>query len=277
MNTIFKRALITVAASLAVGALVSACNGGSSRADDDSGYVTQAQMTAAIASAVAPLKAQISSQAATIQTLQSQLASVQSAAKLKLAVSSGGSGATTRGITYATASSTTASCTWTVQGHPDSADALTSSILSVSTCDGYYLDVSEASASGNGYIQEPHASGFAAQTYFTGTGCTGTMYVNGNSGYSVAAFIAGVVFTLNPQAGVMTPSDYSNPAYYWYVPAAAAATSVQAASTWQYQSGCNTPAQPFQMTEVRQVMQNDPTVTGAASAPRPGPVLPSNP
>lgn len=266
MKKVFIRAALTVALGAGVGLMVTACNGGSSNA---SSGVTLAEFNA--------LKAQVQSLQTTVKSLQTTVASVKNVASLKLAVSGDASTATANSITYA-ASSTTSTCAWTVSGHPANSNPLTSGVLAVSTCDGYYVDVSEAAATGSGYVQPlTRAPGGYTQVFYPSSDCSGTGIVQGAP---VGAAAAGFVFTLNPNStnGTgMDNGDYTNPAYYWYVPAGTTYSQVQAGSQWQPgRVGCETisPALPEQGFAF---MQNDASVTGVASAPRPGPVLPASP
>jgi len=255
VNTIFKRALITVVASIAVGALVSACNGGTSHADDDSGYVTVAQAKQIAAQAAA------SAVSAAVAPLNARLKRLEA---LRLAVSHGGSTVITRGVTHAAASSTTSS--WTRANLQ-----VQQGMLWIISGTGCYARISEAVSGDYGYVQ-PLSGGITIG--FTGSGCTGTGYV---MGMSVGAAASGIVFTLNPQNSQgMSGSDWNNAAYYWYIASGSVYTSFQEMSYWQPGGGCIGAGGTAVSNTGMQMLQNDATVTNVPSAPVLGPLLPSN-
>ncbi|HYW75576.1 MAG TPA: hypothetical protein VFA48_03000 [Gammaproteobacteria bacterium] len=247
-----KRATLTVALAIAVGFIVTACNGSSSSA---SSGVTLAQFQA--------LQTQV-------QTLQANYTSLSNRfTALKLAVSQGGSSSTANAV-YAT-SSTTSTCAWTLINAN-----ITSNELQAATCNGYYVNISEATSAGNGYVQ-PLSS--LISLGFSGASCTGSLYVLtnfNNSGLSESAAVSGVVFFFDTTNLGQPPTGSSagNAAYYWYVPANSVATQTSLQSVWTNHSclAWNSGQLP-----AYQVLQNDESATGVASGPRPGPVLPSSP
>lgn len=247
-----KRATLTVALAIAVGFVVTACNGSSSSA---SSGVTLAQFQA--------LQTQV-------QTLQANYTSLSNRfTALKLAVSQGGSSSTANAV-YAT-SSTTSTCAWTLISA-----SLTNNQLQAATCDGYYVNISEATSAGSGFVQPLSGS---ISLGFTGASCSGSFYVLSNFnniGLSAGAATSGVVFFFNTTNLGQPPDSTSaaNAAYYWYVAAGTAPTTATFPSIWT-NGGCLT-WNGGQLPGYA-VLANDVTVTGVASAPRPGPVLPSSP
>ena len=247
----FKRAALTVALGLVVGLVVTACNGSSGSA---SSGVTLAQFQA--------LQAKVSALETTVSNLQTQLTSVQGVAKLKLVVSHANTSSLASGITMAPNAATTTTCNWTL-----SSVNLSTGLLHVITCDGYYMAVTEA-GSGDYSYEQPITTG---QIAFDGQNCTGNMYITGNSGVSVGLVQSGLLFTLDPQqAQGMSNTDYSNPAYYWKLPAAESISTFTQASFWQYGAGCETSVATLQGYLVQQDNGLGP------DAPVPGPVLPSS-
>lgn len=97
-----------------------------------------------------------------------------------------------------------------------------------------------------------------------------------NTGLSAGAATSGMVFFFDTTNLGQPPNSTSaaNAAYYWYVAAGTTPTSMTFQSIWT-NGGClawnGAPLPGYA------VLSNDSTVTGVASAPRPGPVLPSSP
>ena len=282
MKTFKKYVFMAVAVAfiVCIPPIISACGGGSASASGSTGP-TLAQFNA--------LKQKVSDLSNTVQSMQGQLSGVSKVGNLKLVVSgTQGNSALRQSRTLASAAATATCGGWTITGRPTTSNPATSNLLSVSTCTGYTLTISESTAAGNGYIQP--LSGHVAAV-FTTPDCTGQMYLlngdhnatfrNGFYGLSDGAAATGFVFTLNPAADSisgMDDSDYSNPAYYWYVPAESTPdATITVGSEWM--SGglaCNTGASFQGMTlSVYTVMQNDSSVTDAPSAPKPGPNLPA--
>lgn len=265
---VLNRTLVSGIALLFVGIVVTACNGGSSSA---SSGVTQAELAAAIASAVTPLEAQIATLQSQVSTLQQGQSKVSS---LKLAIVAPNSAQAQRRGTFAPASATSPSSCLTIgtlTGHPTTSDPISSGVLSGISCTGYYFNVSEATSSQQGDIQQLTNGVLVG---FDGAGCTGNAYVEPGMQFADASVIGGVVFVMDTSNAGGNP-DYSNPANYWYVPAGESESGYTAASFYSFGSGCSV-ARSIQ-TAGYPTMQNDPSVTGEDSAPIPGPVLPGSP
>ena len=265
-----KRFILSIAALafiLSVPPIISACGGGSASA---SSGVTLAQFNA-LKAQVDSLETAVNTQQGTIQGLQTSIASLKN---VRIVIPYNGNAPTTSSaITYATSSTTTSASayTWTFCGYPSSADPANTNVMCVQTDTGYYLLLTQPCQSGS----ECYISRWKTPVAFTGAGCTGTPYVMTGSGFTGNP--AGVVFTLDPQIpqGIdVSAGDYSNPAYYWYVPANEAGVIITMVSQWSPDSGCQSlTGQAYGY----QAAPNDASVTHAASEPRVGPSTPSSP
>lgn len=249
---------------LLVGVLV-AC-GGSSVADSNSNDLTQAQVQTMIASAVTPLQSQIADLQSQVQALQAKSGSSQAAVFIRAPNAAmarqtrtiGGSLASTRGLP--------APCNWTLTGRPTTSDPIGGNTYAGVSCTGYYFLITGSVAGGLSGVMRSANIGIG----WDGPGCTGNAYVT--SGVSPGATVNGFVFAVNVANPAYVGPD-TNPADYYYVPAASQPVTVTIASYFQDGRGCLSGGA---LANAYAALPNDESVTGIPSAPIPGPVLISN-
>lgn len=235
-----------------------ACGGGQSNAG-----MTNAQVQALIASAIAPLQAQVN-------TLQTQVNALegQTAPAVFIQAPNGPTVAVKRQRNFGqkTSTTTTSTCTGlgTLTGRPRSSDPIESNNLSGISCTGYYFTVSGSATS----AQTSYIQGVAPEinVWWTNANCTGNPYVAaGGTGMlgpvSSGAIANGFVFTtIDPTTGNLV---------YWMLKAGTTAASANVLSVQSGTAGCNPATGPLSLYAV---VPNDQTVSGIPSAAIPGPV-----
>ena len=255
-----KQIMFSILTTLFAGALLWGCNGGSSSATST---LTQAQFDSMLASS------------ATFKVLQAQVAAIPSPAVYIKAPNAPNIQMVRRttesvggGSTQAQTAALPSPCNWTLTGRPPTSDPIQSDTYSGISCAGYYFNISGAATSNDdATVQQLGGNQYVA---FDAANCTGNAYV---IDLPAVAVVNGIVFGMNPQDPNFQGNDPSNPAYYWYVPAAEAVSTVSMLSEWQPGVGCSNNTASLTGYSA---LTNDPSVTGIPSAPIPGPVLISN-
>lgn len=169
------------------------------------------------------------------------------------------------GGVHTDATGTTCTGLGTLTGHPNTSDPISSNVLSGYSCSGYLFNVTGSVTGGVSDIQ-PLASGIELD--FTGTNCTGNVYVRN---VPAAAIANGIVFAFNASGTI----DYTNAANYYYVPAGQTAEQVTMLSF--YNGSCQNITGGGTVLKGYPVSPNDPTVTDIDSAEIAGPVMAAKP
>ncbi|HET8552714.1 MAG TPA: hypothetical protein VFM97_09605 [Gammaproteobacteria bacterium] len=277
---IIRRLIAGLVVGILGAGLLVACHGSSEAADPG---VSMAQVNAAIADAVNPLKQQISDQAATIATLQntvkanaSAVAVAQKLANLRLTIQApNASKVSTQSLStqsygdshdgMQTASTEPQICLGTLTAHPNNSDPRATNQLAGISCSGYNYQISAATAAENAVIAGlPNEQ----QLLFTGAGCTGDVYLNWAS---VADQVGGEVFA----AAIFSDgrADWlTDPNAYKMLKAGTQPTSITYLSHSDGTNCYDSPAANTQQ-EAYAVVANDVAITNLPSAPIPGPVL----
>ena len=219
--------------------------GGNTTSSADTG-VTQAQVQAMIASAIAPLQQQLN----TLQSSTAPAVFIKAPNAPAISVK-----AMLRGTTQKTQSTPPCTGLGTLTGRPDTSDPIASNLISGVSCAGYYYTISGAATSAQQAVVQPLSG--ALTVWFDSPNCQGNAYVSLNSGnqsVSPGAVANGAVFTV---AGT-----------YWMLKPGTAVSDPAILSS--YQSGqCSAFSGSWDMY---QLAPNDQTVSGVPSAPIPGPV-----
>jgi hypothetical protein len=242
---------------LAVIALVTACNTGSSNATTGLSAATVQSM---INASIAPL--------------QQQIAQLQNAATPAIYIQDPNQPATSVKEHNHTSGSSTSTCTGlgTLTGRPDTSNPLQTNNLSGVSCTGYYFTVSGAATSSDYAYVQPLPSSLAVM--YTSTDCSGPPYLvqipadyewDGVplGGVPPTVVPNGAVFTLGTQGG-------TDPTAYWMLPAGAAPVSVDMLSF--IGSGNPQCINASAVVTGYALQENNSAITGVPSAPIPGPV-----
>lgn len=248
------RAILIGAVSMFV---LYACGGAQSNAG-----TSPAQVQALIASAIAPLQAQVN----TLQTQVDKLEGQTAPAVFIQAPNVPAQTVKERNFGQKTSTTTTTTCTGlgTLTGRPRSSDPIESNNLSGISCTGYYFTVSgSATAAQTSYIQGISPS---VNVWWSNANCGGIPYVaaagtgllNPVSNGAIANGF--VVTTIDPTTGEPV---------YWMLKAGTAAASANVASVYSGSGGCNPTTGPLSLYAL---VPNDPTISGVPSAAIPGPV-----